>query len=148
MTLSALEELGLVGAASVVRAVEVRYAIALDVGAAGDIPSVDPLDAPVRLGGGLIVVQKGHIPYTRSLTLAIEHAAGSAGIPFQRAVFEQLGTDASELIRSGVAAAAIAIPTRYTHSPFEMVDERDLLACVRLLKAVVAGGFRAGRDRA
>lgn len=123
-------------------------AIALDVGAAGDIPSVDPLDAPVRLGGGLIVVQKGHIPYTRSLTLAIEHAAGSAGIPFQRAVFEQLGTDASELIRSGVAAAAIAIPTRYTHSPFEMVDERDLLACVRLLKAVVAGGFRVGRDRA
>ena len=36
----------------------------------------------------------------------------------------------------------------HTRSPFEMVDESDLLACVRLLKAVVAGGFSAGIDRA
>jgi len=80
-----------------------------------------------------------------SLGIAIEHAAESAGIPFQRAVYERLGT---ELIRNGVATAAIAIPTRYTHSPFELVDEIDLLVCVRLRRAVVAGGFSAGRGRA
>lgn len=140
-----MEEMGLIGAASVNRTVDARHAIALDVGLVGDIPTVDPLDVPTRLGGGPIVVQKDLISYTRSITEAIEEAATAAGIPFQRAIFDLYGTDAGELIRQGVAAAVIAFPTRYTHSPFEMVDEGDLQACVALLQAVVQSPFWSTR---
>lgn len=136
-----MEEVGLIGAASVNRDVCASYAIALDVGLVGDIPTVDPLDVPTRLGGGPIVVQKDFITYTRSLVRAIEAAAEEAGIPFQRAVYNLYSTDAGELIRQGVAAAVIAFPTRYTHSPFEMVDENDLQASVDLLHAIAMSDY-------
>jgi endoglucanase len=144
---TAMEEMGTIGAASVNRRVDARYAIALDVALVGDIPTVDWLDAPVRLGGGPVVVQKDLISYTRYVTRAIEVAANEAAIPFQRAVFNLYGSDAGELIKQGVASALIAYPTRYTHSPFEMVHEDDLLDCIRLLHAVVASPFwRRPRD--
>jgi endoglucanase len=142
-----MEEMGTIGAASINQEIEARFAIALDVALAGDIPTVDWLDVPVRLGGGPVVVQKDLISYTRNLTKAIEAAAVAGGIPFQRAVFNLYGSDAGELIRHGVASALIAYPTRYTHSPFEMVHEDDLLACVRLLQAVVASPFWRDRDQ-
>jgi len=136
-----MEEMGTIGAASVNNHVGARYAIALDVALTGDIPTVDWLDVPVRLGDGPVVVQKDLLSYTRSVTRAIEAAAEGAGILFQRAVFNLYGSDAGELIRQGVASALIAYPTRYTHSPFETVHEDDLLASVRLLKAVVASSY-------
>ena len=36
------------------------------------------------------------------------------------------------LVREGVAASLIAVPTRYTHSPFEMVHADDLDATLDL----------------
>lgn len=138
---SVMEEMGTIGAASVNQEVGAAYAIALDVGLVGDIPTVDPLDVTPRLGAGPIIVQKDLLSYTRSLTRAIEGAAEHARIPFQRAVYNLYGSDAGELIKHGVAAALIAYPTRYTHSPFEMVHEDDLLATVALLHAVVASPY-------
>jgi putative aminopeptidase FrvX len=136
-----MEEMGTIGAASVNQEVGAEFAIALDVGLVGDIPMVSALDVPTRLGGGPIIVQKDLSSYTRSLTRAIEAAARDAAIPFQRAVYNLFGSDAGELIKQGVAAALIAYPTRYTHSPFEMVDEDDLNSCVELLHAVVRSSF-------
>ena len=34
-------------------------------------------------------------------------------------------------------AALLGVSTRYTHSPFEMGDERDVVAALELLKAFV-----------
>ncbi len=138
-----MEEMGTIGAASVNAEIGATYAIALDVGLVGDIPTVDPLDLPTRLGGGPIIVQKDLISYTRSLVRAIEQAALHEDIPFQRAVYNLYGSDAGELIKAGVASALIAYPTRYTHSPFEMVHEDDLTAGVRLLHAVARSPFWA-----
>jgi len=138
---TAMEEMGTIGAASVNRDIGATHAIALDVGLSGDIPTVDPLHIPTRLGGGPIIVQKDLSSYTRSLTCAIEGAATSAQITFQRAVYSLFGSDAGELIKQGVASALIAYPTRYTHSPFEMVHEDDLQACVALLHAVMASPY-------
>lgn len=136
-----MEEMGTIGAASINRRIDARFAIALDVALAGDVPTVDWLDVPVRLGDGPVIVQKDLLSYTRGITRAIEAAADANGIPFQRAVFNLYGSDAGELIKQGVASALIAYPTRYTHSPFETVHEDDLLGTVGLLKAVVASPY-------
>jgi endoglucanase len=65
----------------------------------------------------------------------IQGAAHEASIPLQHAVHGIYGTDSGALIRRGVAASAIGIPTRYTHSPFEMLHADDVEATLQLLLA-------------
>ena len=50
------------------------------------------------------------------------------------------GTDAGaiNLTRAGVPSGCISIPTRYIHTPSEMVDYQDVLDCVRLLLDLVS----------
>jgi len=137
---TAMEELGTISAASITQHFEPRYAIVLDIAPAGDIPTVNADEVPTRLGAGPVFVGKGQrIPYSRKLIRLLEHTANGAGLSFQRAVYDHLGTDADELIRHGIESAVIGLPTRYTHSPFEMVHEDDLYACVRLLHQLVTG---------
>jgi endoglucanase len=59
-------------------------------------------------------------------------------IPYQMEVLERGGTDAGaiHLTKAGVPSGAISIPTRYVHSPSEMVDIRDVQACVDLVVAL------------
>jgi tetrahedral aminopeptidase len=59
----------------------------------------------------------------------------SAGMLVQPAIFQNFASDGEAFIRRGVETALVAFPTRYTHSPFEMVDEQDLTQCVQLLAA-------------
>jgi endoglucanase len=49
------------------------------------------------------------------------------------------GTDAGaiHLTKGGVITGGISIPSRYIHSPVEMVDKRDVEACIDLLLAAV-----------
>ena len=152
LTSTIMEEGGLVGAATVDQTVRADYAIAVDVGLVGDTPAVDENWVTPRLGGGPIIVQKDLSSYTPYVRRMIEDAAEAAQIPIQRAVYSLYGSDAGETLRQGIPSALIAFPGRYTHSPFEMVHEADLLACVGLLQAVVTSSFwsdaprHAGRD--
>ena len=129
------EETGLIGAESVPGDVDCDMAIALDVGLVGDVPGVDQRDASARLGGGPMIVHKDFISYHRPLIRALTQAAQAAHIPVQQAVFTMYGSDAGALIRRGVPAALVAVPTRYTHSPFEMVHLRDVEQTVQLMKS-------------
>ena len=40
-----------------------------------------------------------------------------------------------QISREGIATGVVSIPLRYMHSPVEMVDLRDLEACVELIAA-------------
>ena len=64
-------------------------------------------------------------------------------IPYQYEVLVAGGTDTSSMQTAGAGsfAGAISIPTRYVHSPVEVVDYKDLEACVSLLKAAVERGL-------
>lgn len=57
------------------------------------------------------------------------------GVP--HGIFPGFGSDGVALLRGGIPTALLAIATRYTHSPFEMGDVRDIDAALRLLKAFV-----------
>lgn len=52
-----------------------------------------------------------------------EMAAKQHNIPYQREVLTRGGTDAGAIhvTRGGVPSATLSIPTRYIHSPGEMV---------------------------
>jgi len=63
--------------------------------------------------------------------------ACSNGIAVQEATFPAFGSDGAALIRRGVPTALLGIATRYTHSPFEMADERDVRGALELVKAFV-----------
>jgi len=133
---SVQEENGLIGAASIIDAIEVDRCIALDVGLTGDTPGADTRFLPGKLGAGPIVVYSdSSVHYTWRFCEDLVATARANEIPVQQAAFQNYGSDGSQLMRRGAAAALLTYPTRYTHSPVETIDERDIEACVDLLVA-------------
>lgn len=136
------EENGLHGA----RAMGIRgnfdMALALDVGLTGDIPSVGMREYDAKLGGGPTLVHKdAAIQYDRRLLWHLADLATQEAIPYQHGVYANYGSDGAALIDAGIPALLIGIPTRYTHTAFEMVDPHDVHATVRLLQAFVQHPF-------
>ena len=130
------EENGLIGAASVVDTLEFDLCINLDVGLTGDIPGPNAVDFPCKLGAGpILVYQDSSCHYSRTMIAELVGIAAANEIPVQQAVFQNYGSDGAALIRRGVETALLTYPTRYTHSPIETVDERDLEHCVDLIVA-------------
>lgn len=130
------EENGLLGASSIPDLANFDFAINLDVGLCGDVPGTKPETHPAKLGGGPILVhQDASVHYSHRMTMALAEAAAASSIPVQHAVFQNYGSDGAELIRRGVETVLLTMPTRYTHSPNEMVTEPELVQCVDLILA-------------
>jgi endoglucanase len=66
--------------------------------------------------------------------------AEAEGIPYQLVVHDRSTTDASaiHLESGGIPTGIVTIPRRYSHSPVEVADMRDVTATLELLEAVVA----------
>jgi putative aminopeptidase FrvX len=60
--------------------------------------------------------------------------ARASAIPLQHGVTNG-GNDGSELARHGALDVALAWPLRYSHSPAEMIDLRDLRSLARIVAA-------------
>jgi endoglucanase len=132
------EENGLIGAHALFRDLKPDVAIALDVGLTGDIPAVSETFMPTALGSGPVIVHKdASTHYNREIIWDLVSAAEAKDIPIQHAIFERYASDGAQFMRHGIPAALLCTPTRYTHSPFEMVEESDLDASVNLLRAYV-----------
>ncbi len=135
---SAQEEVGLRGARTAAYGLDPQLGIAIDVTAVGDTPEAKPL--PMELGkGAAIKVKDASLICHPAVRRLLVDTARSKGIPYQMEVLPFGGTDAGAMqaARAGVPAGGVSIPTRYVHSPAEMVDLRDVQACVDLLLAVV-----------
>jgi endoglucanase len=130
------EETGLHGARAVAAAQRYDAAIAIDVGLVGDIPPVDADDFPARLRGGPTVVHRDSmVVYDPELSWRLIDAAGAAGVPVQHGVYAGYGSDGVPFVQAGVASTLVGIPTRYTHTAFELVDPVDIEATVAMLEA-------------
>jgi endoglucanase len=136
---STQEEVGLRGATTGAYGVKPDLGIALDVTFAADTPE-PPMKMEVALGGGAAIKIKdsGMIvqPWLKEWMIEV---AEKEKIPYQREVLLGGATDAAAIQKSrgGVAAGCISIPCRYIHSPSEVVSYQDVLACVKLLKAML-----------
>jgi len=131
---SVQEEVGLRGAGTAAFGLDADLGIAVDVTRTGDTPN--GLKMAVALGGGaaIKVRDSGMIADPRIKDLLVLRAQ-EARIKTQLEILERGTTDAAtmQIARGGLPVGCISIPTRYLHSPSEMVDFRDVQACVNLL---------------
>ncbi len=133
---TAQEEVGTRGAGASAFAVQPDIAIAIDVTPTNDTPHARGLIATVSLGAGPAIKVKdaGMIGHP-GLNALLEAAADAAGVPYQREVLLMGSTDAMsmQLVHGGVAASAVSGPSRYVHTPSQIVDRRDAEGGVKLL---------------
>jgi endoglucanase len=105
----------------------------VDVTRTGDVPT-GKMEVDLGKGPAIKVKDSGMISDPRVVRWMTDTAL-KAGIPHQLEVLEGGTTDARaiQLARSGVPAGCLSIPTRYIHSPAEMIDMDDVENSLRLL---------------
>lgn len=136
------EEVGLRGARTAAYGLEPDLGIALDVTLTGDMPEARRMEVSLGKGAAIKVKDSSLIVHPMVKELLIELAEKNS-IPYQMEVLDAGGTDAGaiHLTKAGIPSGTISIPTRYVHSPSEMVDVRDVQACVDLVVALANQGL-------
>ena len=71
----------------------------------------------------------------------VERAARAAGVPLQVGTTHG-STDATPFSAWGAVGTGLSWPGRYSHSPAEVLDLRDLSALARLIVAAVSAPAR------
>lgn len=132
------EEVGLRGARTSAYGIEPEVALALDVTDTGDVPGCDPMAVQLHKGAAIKLKDGGIITHPRVKNWLLG-AAREAGVPTQLEILTGGSTDvgAISLTKGGVMCGGISVPTRYIHSPNEMVSKADMEACAALLVAAL-----------
>ncbi|MEZ0396729.1 MAG: M42 family metallopeptidase [Anaerolineales bacterium] len=133
------EEVGLRGAHTAAFGVEPEIGIAVDVTGTGDTPKGSRMAVSLGQGPAIKVKDSGMLSDPRVVAW-MSATAEKARLPYQREVLEGGTTDAMamQVSRAGVPAGCLSIPSRYIHSPSEMVDDEDVQNAVKLLTALVS----------
>ncbi len=128
-----MEELGAKGAAAIARNLDVDGVIIADIGLADDYPGTSG-EAGVSLGKGpVIVIKDNQIHYSHELNQKLIEIGEKAGIGIQRAVYHNYATDGFQIASQGQLVSVVAVPCRYSHSSFEMINLKDLADATELV---------------
>lgn len=137
------EEVGLKGAKTSAYKINPDMAIALDVTISGDHPGIKFEDAPAKINKGPAIILtdasgRGIITHPMVKKLLID-VAKSEEIPHQLEVSEGGTTDATaiHLTREGIPTGVLSVPTRYIHTPVEVVSTEDIENTINLLVAAI-----------
>jgi len=132
------EEVGLRGAQTSAYGIDAEVGIAVDVTTTGDTPEARTMAVSLGSGPAIKVKDRGMLSHPGVRRWLVE-TAEREGIPYQLEVLEAGTTDATvmQTTRAGVPVGVLSIPTRYVHTPSEMVDYGDVLGAVRLLVALL-----------
>lgn len=131
------EELGLLGAQALARRLHPTYVFALDTFVSSDSPLENPRFADAELGRGLVIRAVDNSLFTPpALVRRVRAIAGAHHIPAQTGVTGG-GNDGSAFLPYGSQVVALGWPLRYSHSPAEVVDTRDVEALTRIVGALV-----------
>lgn len=135
---SVQEEVGLRGARTSAYGVEPDLGIAVDITLAADTPEHAKMAMKLGAGPCIKVMDSGMLAHP-AVKAHLVASAEAHGIPYQLEVLDRGTTDAAamQLARAGVLAGCISVPTRYYHTPSEMVDLADVEDTVRLLIAAL-----------
>jgi len=134
------EEVGLRGAQVAAERIYPDFAIALDTTIAADVPGVPERESVTKLGAGPAIKimdggRGGLFIAHPALTSYLIDIAKANNIPYQLEVLIGGTTDALGIAfrRDGIPATTISIPTRYVHSPVEVLKISDALNASKLL---------------
>ena len=133
------EEVGLRGAKTASEHLEAEAAIAVDTTAVSDTPE-ETMDQSLALGAGTgIKVMDFSLIVHKTMKDLFVRLAKEKRIPYQLEVFPGIGTDggAVNYANKGIPTGVLSIPSRYAHSPVEVVDAGDLEATKDLVKAFI-----------
>jgi endoglucanase len=146
------EEVGTRGAITSAYGIDPDVAIAVDITPTGDTPEARTMSVALGKGPAVKVKDRGMIAHA-GLKNHLFDIARELGLPCQPEVLELGSTDAMamQMTRGGVPAGVVSIPTRYAHTPSEMVDLGDVDGAVNLLVAFLSKPNNllraAGRER-
>ncbi len=129
------EEVGLCGASVIAYPYDVEESIAVDVTDSADTPKAIKRHSMVLGKGPAIKIKDRASISDKRLVDRLVEIAENNGIPYQLEVLTFGGTDAAALMktREGIPSATVSIPTRYIHTPNEVVHKGDVENTVRLL---------------
>jgi endoglucanase len=127
------EEVGTRGATSSAYYIDPDLALSVDVTDVGDVPT-GKMEVSLGKGPAIKVKDGGMIADPRVVDWMVK-TAEKAAIPYQLEVLLGGTTDARaiQLTRAGVPSGCLSIPTRYIHSPAEMIDMEDIKNSLVLL---------------
>ena len=138
------EEGGLLGATALASqlGVNAHRVYAVDTFVSSDTPLESPTFAYAPLGAGAVLraLDDGTVT-PRAERERILRIARLAGIPLQIGTTHG-STDATAFARYGAVTAGLSWPGRYSHTPGEVLDLRDVDALSRLIRAVVSAPTR------
>ncbi len=154
---SVQEEFNLRGAMVAARRLRPDAAVSVDIMVASDTPDLAER-GELRLGGGpALALYSFHGRGTLNGTLAhpalvrhLDRVGAEAGLALQRSAHTGSLTDSSyvQLVGDGIPSVDVGFATRYTHTPVEMCDLRDLAGLAAWLHAALAAmpaGFSFAR---
>ncbi len=129
------EEVGLRGAKTSAHVVDPDVGMVLEVDIAGDVPGIQPHQAPTKLGGGpsLLTYDRSMIPNQPLKNFVIDLAERKK-IPLQLSQSSGGGTDAGyiHMDRAGCPSAVISVPTRHIHTHVGYLSLEDLENTIKL----------------
>ncbi|MGA8022476.1 MAG: M20/M25/M40 family metallo-hydrolase [Candidatus Acidiferrales bacterium] len=135
------EELGLVGAAKLAKRLftdghEPDYVFAVDTFVSSDSPIESKRFADAEIGKGFVIRAVDNSNIVRSdLVEKVIKLARAGQIPVQYGVTGG-GNDGSAFVRYGSVDVALGWPLRYSHSPAEVVDTRDVDSLGRIITSI------------
>jgi putative aminopeptidase FrvX len=135
-----MEEVGLRGATTSVRAINPDIAIVLEADIAGDVPGIKPEESAIKLGKGpsLLIYDARMIPNLILRDMVINTAKENE-LPLQVSYVEGGATDggAIHLHDLGVPTVVIGIPARHIHSHSAIIHQDDYHVAVKLVIALL-----------
>ncbi len=132
------EEVGLKGARTAAFGLNPDVALAIDTDIAGGHPGIEKKDTTVEMDKGPVITVSDAsgrgIITPPSVLKWLKETATKHNIDYQLSVSEGGTTDATSihLTRSGIPTGVIGVPTRYIHSPVELLSLKDLDKCAEL----------------
>jgi putative aminopeptidase FrvX len=126
------EEVGLKGARTTAYALSPTVALVTDVEVAGGHPGIEKKELPLELDKGPVLTVSDAsgrgIITPPSVLKWLKGTAAQCNIPYQLSVADGGNTDASviHLTKAGIPTGVVGVPTRYVHTPVELLSLHDL----------------------
>ncbi len=134
------EEVGLRGARTTAFVSKPDVCITLEVDISGDVPGIEPNEAPTKMGLGPSVTtyDSSMIP-NQGLVEFIMKTADRNKIPYQLSQIARGGTDAGviHIANAGCPSVVVGVPTRHIHSHVGLFSMADADNCVKLIVEAV-----------